>query len=42
LVEDLENKISGLQRILEEKERHIEYLRDENKKLVDHYRNQVK
>ena len=38
LVGDLRNEISRLQRILEEKERHIESLRCKNKNLVDHYR----
>ena len=37
LAEDLENEISPLQRILEEKDRHIESLRCENKQTVDHY-----
>jgi chromosome segregation ATPase len=38
LVGNLKNEISRLQRILEEKERHIESLRCKNKNLVDHYR----
>jgi CRISPR/Cas system CMR subunit Cmr6 (Cas7 group RAMP superfamily) len=38
LVGDLKNEISRLQRILEEKEKHIESLRCKNKILVDHYR----
>ena len=38
LVGNLKNEISRLQRILGEKERHIESLRCKNKNLVDHYR----
>ena len=38
LVEALKNEISRLQKIREEKERHIESLRCEINTLVDHYR----
>jgi len=38
LVRNLKNEISRLQRILEEKERYLECLKDEKNKLVDHYR----
>jgi chromosome segregation ATPase len=37
LVEDLKKKITGLEISLQDKERCIEHLRCENKKLVDHY-----
>ena len=38
MVGDLKNEIIRLERILEEKKRHSESLRCENKKIVDHYR----